>query len=214
MQIAAPPVPTDSVFGVADRLIQAGTQEFVRHGFQGASISQIVEAAGCNVRMIYHYFGNKLGLYRACIDRAYARLREAESQATFWTLAPSLAVAELVRFTFDYMVEHPEFQGLMRIENMADGQHVRELEQVNARAMSLFRSIGTVLDRGVASGEFARRPDAGAFYLTVLGLATIHVSNRHTMGVVLGRDLGARDFLDYRREEVVAIVLASLGARA
>ncbi|PJF09304.1 TetR/AcrR family transcriptional regulator [Pseudorhodobacter sp. MZDSW-24AT] len=200
--------------GVAERLIEAGMREFVRHGFQGASISQIVEAAECNVRMIYHYFGNKLGLYRACIDRAYAELRQAEREATFWSLPPRAAMAELVRFTYDYMVAHPEFQGLMRIENMADGAHVRGLEQVSARAESLFDAIARVLDAGRAAGAFSRRPDPGRLYLTILGLCTIHVSNRHTMGVVMGCDLADPVFLADRREEVVAVVLAALGAAA
>lgn len=212
MQIAPETEIRDSAGGVAHRLIEAGTAEFVRHGFQGASISRIVEAAGCNVRMIYHYFGNKLGLYRACIDRAYEALRQAEADATFWSLPPREAIAALVRFTFDYMVSKPDFQGLMRVENMADGQHVRALEQVNARAVALFDAIGRVLDRGIANGQFTHRPEPGLLYLSILGLCTIHVSNRHTMGVVMGRDLGASDFLAARRDEVVGIILASLDA--
>ncbi|MFN3275571.1 MAG: TetR family transcriptional regulator [Paracoccus sp. (in: a-proteobacteria)] len=213
MQSAADTVANDSPGGVAGRLIEAGTTEFVLHGFQGASISRIVESAGCNVRMIYHYFGSKLGLYRACIDRSYDRLRQAEADATFWALPAREAISELVRFTFDYMVNNPEFQGLMRVENMADGQHARTLEQVNARAVALFDAIGGVLDRGIAAGEFARRCEPQLLYLSILGLCTIHVSNRHTMGVVMGRDLGAPDFLKARRDEVVRIIIASLDER-
>lgn len=196
--------------GVADRLIAAGTAEFLRHGFEGASVSRIVQGAGCNVRMIYHYFGNKLGLYRACIARVYDQLRQAEAAAGFWDLPPRDAIAELVRFTFDYMLEHPEFQGMMRIENMADGVHVRELSAVNTRASSLFNAIEQLIRRGVAAGEFSGETDPGLLYMSILGLSTIHISNRHTMGVVLGRDLSAAEFLRPRREEVVRIILASL----
>lgn len=210
MQIVPDTAAADSTSGVAERLIEAGTSEFVRHGFQGASISRIVETADCNVRMIYHYFGNKLGLYRACIDRAYDRLRQAEADATFWSLPPREAMAALVRFTFDYMVAKPEFQGLMRVENMADGQHARALDKVNARATALFDAIGRLLDRGLTTGQFAHRPEPGLLYLSILGLCTIHVSNKHTMGVVMGRDLGSPDFLTARRDEVVRIILASL----
>jgi len=200
----------DSALGVQERLLVAGTAEFVRHGFQGASISTIVSAARCNVRMVYHYFGNKLGLYRACIARVYQHLRDAEAQAEFWNAPPRDAIAELVRFTFDYMLEHPEFQGMMRVENMADGQHVREVSDVNDRASSLFGRMNTVLDQGVHTGDFNQRPDAGALYLSILGLCTIHIANRHTMQVVMGRDLASPEFLTARREEIVGIILASL----
>jgi AcrR family transcriptional regulator len=200
----------DSALRVQERLLIAGTAEFVRHGFQGASISTIVGAASCNVRMVYHYFGNKLGLYRACIERVYGHLRDAEATASFWNAAPCDAIAGLVRFTFDYMLEHPEFQGLMRVENMADGQHVRAISSVNDRATSLFGRMNTLLDQGVHDGSFQHRPDAGALYLSILGLCTIHIANRFTMQVVMGRDLGGSEFLTARREEVVRIILASL----
>lgn len=200
----------DSPPGVQERLLVAGTAEFIRHGFQGASISTIVTEAECNVRMVYHYFGNKLGLYRACIERVYAHLRDAEAEAAFWAAPPAGAVADLVRFTFDYMLDHPEFQGLMRVENMTDGRHVREVNSVSDRADRLFQQINLVLDRGVQDGSFGHRPDARALYLSILGLCTIHITNRHTMGVVLGRDLATADFLATRRDEIVAIVLASL----
>ncbi|MTH61295.1 TetR/AcrR family transcriptional regulator [Paracoccus litorisediminis] len=209
-KVTDPATPGVAQIGVAQRLIAAATTEFQRHGFQGASVSRIIETADCNVRMIYHYFGSKLGLYRACIEQVYEELRLAEAEASFWDLPPKQAIAELTRFTFDYMETHPEFQGMMRIENMSDGVHVRELTTVNSRAETLFNAISNVLDRGVAEGVFAHRPDPGSLYLSILGLATIHIANRHTMGVVLGRDLSAPDFLIARREEVVRMVLASL----
>jgi AcrR family transcriptional regulator len=209
-KVTDPATPGVAQIGVAQRLIAAATTEFQRHGFQGASVSRIIETADCNVRMIYHYFGSKLGLYRACIEQVYEELRLAEAEASFWDLPPKQAIAELTRFTFDYMETHPEFQGMMRIENMSDGVHVRELTTVNSRAETLFNAISNVLDRGVAEGVCAHRPDPGSLYLSILGLATIHIANRHTMGVVLGRDLSAPDFLIARREEVVRMVLASL----
>jgi AcrR family transcriptional regulator len=202
----------DSALGVQERLLIAGTAEFVRHGFQGASISVIVASANCNVRMVYHYFGNKMGLYRACIARAYGHLRDAEAQARFWDAPPVDAIAGLVRFTFDYMLEHPEFQGLMRVENMSDGQHVREVSSVKDRAASLFGRMNAKLDQGVRDGSFCHRPDAGALYLSILGLCTIHIANRFTMQVVMGRDLTSAEFLAPRREEIVQIILASLQA--
>lgn len=201
---------TDSLPGVQERLLVAGTAEFVRHGFQGGSISSIVKEADCNVRMVYHYFGNKLGLYRACIERVYDHLRDAEAEAGFWNAPPTGAIAELVRFTFDYMLDHPEFQGLMRVENMTDGEHVREVNSVSDRAARLFQRINHVLDQGLRDGDFRHRPDADALYLSILGLCTIHIANRHTMSVVIGRDLASPDFLKPRREEIVGIILASL----
>ncbi|MTH65192.1 TetR family transcriptional regulator [Paracoccus shanxieyensis] len=197
---------------VPDRLIRAATRDFLRHGFQGASISRIVQDAGCNVRMIYHYFGSKQGLYRACLTRAYDHLRQAEAEAGFWDLPPPQAMAGLVRFTFDYMQAHPEFLGLVRIENMADGTQVGDMAVVHDRARQLFAAIDRVMARGLRAGDFGAECDPGLLYLTIIGLCTVHLTNRHTMGAVLGRDLTDPDFLHARREDIVGIVLTRLRA--
>lgn len=203
-------VDSNAVHGVQERLITAATAEFVAQGYHGASVSRIIERAQCNVRMIYHYFGSKDGLYRACLERVYDDLRAAEAQATFWEDPPDHAIAALVRFTFDYMTAHPEFQGMMRIENMVEGENVRRLMAVNHRAGNLFTRIDSVLSRGSAEGVFVRRPDAAELYLSILGLATIHSSNRHTMGVVLGEDLSSPAFLERRRRILPDIILCWL----
>lgn len=195
---------------VAQGLIDSATTDFVRHGYEGASVSRIVKAAGCNVRMLYHYFGNKRGLYHACLEQAYEDLRKGEAEAAFWYLPPAEAIDGLVRFTFDYMCKNPQFQALMRIENMTDAQEVRDLTSVNTRAKTLIQAIDVILDRGMEDRSFAFQPDPGLLYLSILGLSTVHIANQHTMSVVLGRDLGDQTFLDARREEVVEIIRASL----
>lgn len=195
---------------LADRLIEAATAEFTAQGFQGASIAKIVARAECNVRMIYHYFGNKEGLYRACLSRSYQSLRNAETEADFWGDPPRLALARLITFTWDYMAAHPEFQGMMRIENMSGGQHIAQLVAVNSGGSRLLSRIDALLQRGRQAGVFRRLADPDEVYLSVLGLCTIHLLNRYTMGVVLGRDLADPAWMAARRDMVVEIMQAWL----
>ncbi len=49
------------------RLIAAASEEFARHGFAGARVRQIVDAARANVAAVNYYFGGKEGLYRATL---------------------------------------------------------------------------------------------------------------------------------------------------
>ena len=60
-----------------EQLLRAGLIEFAEHGYDGARIERIVAKAGCNIRMLYHYFGNKQGLYQACASHIVARYVEA-----------------------------------------------------------------------------------------------------------------------------------------
>ena len=53
-----------------DQILDAAFREFADAGFAGARIDGIARAAATNKRMIYHYFGNKEGLYSAVCARA------------------------------------------------------------------------------------------------------------------------------------------------
>ena len=50
------------------KILAAATAEFKEHGPHGARIDTIIKNAGVNKRMIYHYFGDKDGLFNAVMD--------------------------------------------------------------------------------------------------------------------------------------------------
>jgi AcrR family transcriptional regulator len=50
------------------RILSAAKREFAAKGFAGARVASIATRARVNKRMLYHYFGDKRGLYRAVID--------------------------------------------------------------------------------------------------------------------------------------------------
>lgn len=54
------------------RILDAASKLFAEGGFEGTSVRQIASSAGVSLGMIRHYYGSKEGLYRACIDSAYA----------------------------------------------------------------------------------------------------------------------------------------------
>ena len=45
------------------RILQAAIKEFAAEGYSGARVDAICKRARSNPRMIYHYFGDKDGLY-------------------------------------------------------------------------------------------------------------------------------------------------------
>jgi len=49
------------------RLLEAASEEFARHGYAGARIRHIVDAAQVNLAAVNYYFGGKEGLYRATL---------------------------------------------------------------------------------------------------------------------------------------------------
>jgi AcrR family transcriptional regulator len=59
------------------KLLDPAEDEFVAHGFEGASLNRILSAAGMSKGQAYYYVADKADLYRAVIERSLQRLAEA-----------------------------------------------------------------------------------------------------------------------------------------
>ena len=55
-----------------ERILRAARCEFVAKGFAGARVDAIARVASVNKRMLYHYFGDKKGLYVAVLRESIA----------------------------------------------------------------------------------------------------------------------------------------------
>jgi AcrR family transcriptional regulator len=54
-----------------EALLDAAAQVFAEFGFEGARTDDIAKRAGVNVALLFRYFENKEGLYRAVIERGH-----------------------------------------------------------------------------------------------------------------------------------------------
>ena len=61
------------------RILKAASRIFAEHGFEGASIRDIVTKADVNQAAINYHFGSKEGLYRAVLEMALAALTNADA---------------------------------------------------------------------------------------------------------------------------------------
>jgi TetR/AcrR family transcriptional regulator len=135
-----------------EKLLQAALAEFCENGFSGARTAAIAARAGCNIRMLYHHFGDKDGIYLAALERVYEELRTSEEQLNLGDLDPVAGMKALIEFTFDHMLIHQEFIKIIAIENIQEGTYLRRSQTVPQRALPLIGSITTLLRRGQKAG--------------------------------------------------------------
>src|SRR3984885_4285116 len=87
-------------------IIEVASAEFAERGLSGARVDRIAERTQTSKRMLYYYFGDKEGLYRAVLLSYYQRLRSAEATLDLAHQPPLMALQSLVEFTFDYHLKN------------------------------------------------------------------------------------------------------------
>ena len=193
------------------RILKAGLAEFAAKGYDGARTVSIAKRAKCNIRMLYHYFGGKEGLYLAFLEKVYFHIREEEQKLNLHELPPVEALEKLVHFTFDHMRKNPDFVHLAGAENTMKGKFVKKLPLIAKAANSLIDAIQDILVRGEEECGFRPDVDALQLYLSVLSLSYLHLSNRHTLSATYGQDMTDAAWLDARRSHVMDMIICYCG---
>ena len=188
-------------------ILEAATEEFADKGLSGARIDKIADRTSTSKRMIYYYFGSKDALYRAVLEREYARIRRAEASIALDRLAPSKALAELIRQTFDSHLERPNFIRLVMNENIHRAEHLRQVPGLKRLNQEMIESLGQIIARGVKAKEFRRGIEPLDLHINITALCFYTVSNRYTFRQGFARDMWARSEVRKRREQVVDVIL-------
>jgi AcrR family transcriptional regulator len=191
-------------------ILAAATQEFARHGLGGARVDRIAARARTNKRMLYYYFGNKEGLFLAVLEAAYARIRNAEKTLSLLDVPPEEGVRRLVRFTWAYYLDNPEFLTLLNSENLHRARHLRRSREVQAMNSPLIETLREVLRRGHRGGAFRGGVDPLQLYISIAALAYFYLGNNHTLSAVFGRDLATAAAREARLAHMVDVILGYL----
>ncbi len=140
--------------------------------------------------MIYAYFGDKEGLYRAVLDGC---LTQALALAREGAVPPGATLRDrieaVIRRFFDYLSEHPDFVRLLSWEALSTERRGRKilLERLEAG----LEPLRAVLRRGVADGSFREDLDPRVVMLGVNALLIGYFNQRHLVEAIWKTDLGA-----------------------
>ncbi|MDP3071902.1 MAG: TetR/AcrR family transcriptional regulator [Opitutaceae bacterium] len=171
------------------RILQAAIKLFATHGFHAVSVDEIVGRAEVNKRMVYHYFGSKDALFEAALAEVYRRIEAVEFGAVEQGRSPREKLARLLESYFAFLDAEPEFTRLLQWENLEKGRHLTKENHLLTKN-PFFARFRTIVEDGVAAGEF--RPDLDVTHLMIhfIGLCFIYHSNRFSLSQSLEIDLG------------------------
>ena len=202
--------PTRDAVRTQAAILEAATQEFARHGLGGARVDSIATRAKTNKRMLYYYFGGKEDLFLAVLERAYEHIRLEEQKLRLTDLPPVEGVTQLIVFTWNYYLGHPEFMTLLNSENLHRAQHLKRSRKIRAMHSPLIATLTEVLQRGARTGVFRTGVDPVQLYVSIAALGYFYLSNNHTLSTIFGRDLMAAKAKAARLAHIKSLVLGYL----
>ena len=113
-----------------ERILAGALREFSAHGFAGARVDRIARRARINKRMLYHYFGNKEGLFKAILSRKLG-------ERLAWAAETPRDPGESLVFWFDITCRDPDWVRLLQWEALEGGPGTISREAERQRAFKL-----------------------------------------------------------------------------
>jgi len=170
-------------------ILKAAVAEFAAKGYSGARTDQIARRAKSNIRMLYHYFGGKDGLYVCVLEEVLAKLRAEETQLDFSDTDPLDGVLQMFDFINGHFAKHPELRHLLAFENLNRAQHLKRSTRIPEMATPVLGLLTKLIQRGEQSGAFRPGIDPLQFYITMVSLAYYAKSHAFTLSRIFEQDL-------------------------
>lgn len=202
----AKPVKRDPE-GVQRDILITATAEFAKNGLSGARIDDIAALTKTSKRMIYYYFGDKEGLYQACLERSYERVRAGEQSLDLDGLSPRQALATLVAFTFDHHRHNPDFIRLVMIENIHTANFLKRSQSIPTANAAAIDTLAGILRAGQATGDFRSDIDPMELHWQISALSFFNVSNSSTFSALFGSALFEDERQETLNEHVVEMIM-------
>jgi AcrR family transcriptional regulator len=171
------------------RILAAALNEFSAKGYAGARVDAIARQAGINKRMLYHYFSDKEGLFRAVLRR-----KIAERQA--WGEVTAQDAAESLPFWFDLACRDVDWIRLLQWEAL-QGPTKPVIDEPERRAAA-GRAVERIRRRQ-ALGHLSSQFDPRHLFLAMAGLTTYPVAFPQITRLITGRSAADPQFQRERR---------------
>jgi len=195
------------------RILDAARPLFCAHGVDGTTVEAIARAAHVNKRMIYYYFGGKADLYLAVLEETYAARRRHDSVLDMSEGDPEQGMRRLVRASFRYCRDNPDYIKLLLAENLNGAKHLQRSKKILNLHSPLLDGLGALLERGQQIGVFRAYADPLQVYLTIASLCFFFHSNNATLSSIFGRDFASGEMSMQREVQVEDVVMSYLQPR-
>lgn len=190
------------------RILEAATEEFAKYGLAGARTAAIAAQSNVTKAMLCYYFDNKETLYRAVLQQIVAQINAAFQPTDWEQQSPERALEAIIRAYVSFETCN-RWHGMLWFQEAIQNQGLYG-EQTGWQTG--FHSIVSVLERGIADGQF-RQLDAFLTTINILGICSFYFDAHENLKYLDPKlQLLSPEMVERQTEEVVRLILAGVNA--
>ena len=192
-----------------ERILAAALAAFAENGFDGATTREIAARADVPLGLLRYYFGGKLKLWQAAVDRAFAEMREALETAIAVppedSKDPLAGIRAGIRAHVNFVSRSPEFARLMHDEGKRRGPRMRWLADRHVKPM--YELMQPMVTRLQELGRLPKDVDPVHFAYILIGATDLVFHQAEECRRVTGRDPSEPGFAEAHARAVEYMLL-------
>jgi len=190
-----------------ETILTCATKAFAKAGFLGTSLSEILDKAKVNKRMIYHYFSSKEGLYRAvhiqqwqALEAWFAvRLTQSSVGGAFQLESEDLLKEALTIF-HEFIAHNQVFIRLLMWDGLEGGMVSRSIWK-DIRG-PIYQRMEFLILAAQEIGMLSREFKAGHLIVSFMGAISFYFAYANSLEDIFHKPALSPEILEERREQV------------
>ena len=156
-----------------DALLDAAGRLFAEHGATGVSLRRVASEAGVTPAMVHYYFGGKLGLYDAMLERTFGPVIERVSALAQRVRDDSEPtpdpLGELLEVLTGTFANEPWLPALIVREVLSEGGRFRE-QFIQSYASRMADLLPVLMQQEIQTGRFRGDLDPKLAFVSFMGM--------------------------------------------
>lgn len=188
----------------ANRILEAAESLLGERGYDGVSMRDVAERAGCTKALVFYHFKSKEALFQTVLDRYYAA--HAAALASAFAEEGQLDYRErihrMIGAYLDFIYAHRLYPRLV-MQEIARGS--TNLERIKGNFTQLFKTMAAALDGAVPEhGPLSPKH----FFLSFSGMVINYFTYQTVIDDIWGEDLMNPRARDERRRHLLWVANA------
>ncbi len=193
-----------------ENILKHATDCFAKFGFLGTSLSDILAKAKINKRMIYHYFKNKEGLYRAvhmaqwqALESWFAIRLIQSSRGGAFKLESRELLLEALSIFHEFVSNNQLFLRLLMWDGLEGGKVSKSIWKETRGP--IYQRMEMLVINAQENGVLAKDLIPGHLVISFLGAISFYFGYAHSLEDILNKPALHPATIQERKEQVLAL---------